>query len=100
MEEGGVRLAGDRAGEQRLAGPGRAVEQDAVRDASAELGVFLRVLQEVDDLHQLVLGLVDPGHVVEVDALGLAGLDAPRGGAAEAAEDAAPSARSGGAPAR
>ena len=91
VEEGGVRLAGDRAGEQRLAGPGRAVEQDAVRDPRAELRVALRVLQEVDDLDELVLGLVDPGDVVEGDALLLVRLDPPRGGAAEAAEDAAPS---------
>ena len=69
MEEGGVRLAGDRAREQRLAGPGRAVEQDAVRDPRAELRVALRVLQEVDDLDELVLGLVDPGDVLEGDAL-------------------------------
>ena len=86
-----MRLARHRAGEQRLAGPGRPVEQDAVRDPRPDLRVALRVLQEVDDLDQLVLGLVDPGHVLEGDALLLAGLDPPRGGAAEAAEHAAPS---------
>ena len=91
VEEGGVRLAGDRAGQQRLAGPGRPVEQDAVRDARAELRVALRVLQEIDDLDQLVLGLVDPGDVVEGDPLLLVRLAPPCGGAAEAAEDAASS---------
>ena len=73
-EEGGVRLARDRAGQQRLAGPGRPVEQDAARDPRAELRVALGVLEEVDDLDQLVLGLVDPGDVVERDPLLLAGL--------------------------
>ena len=88
-EEGGIRLARDRAGQQRLAGPGRPVEQHAARDPRAELRVALRVLQEVHDLDELVLGLVDPGHVVEGDSILLAGLDAPRRGAAEAAEHAA-----------
>src|SRR5215207_11076066 len=84
-----MRLARHGAGEQRLAGSGGPVEQHAVRHPRAELRVALRVLKEVDDLDELVLGLVDPGHVLEADALGLAGLDAPRCGAAEAAEDAA-----------
>jgi hypothetical protein len=35
-EERDARLAGDRAGHQRLAGAGRADEQDAARDARAE----------------------------------------------------------------
>ena len=89
-EEGGVSLARDRAGQQRLAGSGRPVEQRAARDSGAELRVALRVLEEVHDLHQLVLGVIDSGHVVEGDSLLLPGLDAPsRGGAAEAAEHAA-----------
>ena len=91
VEEGGVRLAGDGAGEQGLAGPRRPVEQDAVRDPGPDLRVARRVPQEVDDFDQLVLGLVDAGHVLEVDSLLLIGIDAPGVGAAEAAEDAAPS---------
>ena len=83
---------GHRAGEQRLAGAGQPVEQDAVGDPRPELGVALRVFEEVDDLFQLVLGLVDPGDVLEGDSVLLARLDPPRGRAAEAAEDAAPSA--------
>ena len=39
------------------------------------LRVALRVLQEVDDLDELVLGLVDPGDVLEGDPVLLAGLD-------------------------
>ena len=100
-EEGGVRLARHRAGQQRLAGPRRPVEQHAAGDPRAELRVALRVLQEVHHLDQLVLGLVDPGYVVEGDSLLLAGLDPPRRGAAEAAEHATPARlRSGGATAR
>ena len=53
--------------EQRLAGARRPREQDAARDARAELACTAGVAQEVDDLDQLVLGLVDAGHVVEVD---------------------------------
>src|SRR5439155_1412188 len=48
------------------------------------------VLEEVDDLDKLVLGLVDAGDVLEGDAFALAAAaDAPRGRAAEAAEHAA-----------
>ena len=90
-EEGGLRLAGDRAGQQRLAGSRRPIEQHAARDARAELGVALRVLEEVHHLDQLVLGLVDPGHVLEADPFLRAGRVPPRGRAAEAAEHAAPS---------
>ena len=60
-------LVGDRLGEQRLAGPGRAVEQDALRDRRAEPLEALRVGEELDDLAQLVLGLVDAGDVVPGD---------------------------------
>ena len=66
-EEGDAGLAGDRAGEQRLTGAGRAVEQDALGDAGAERLEFLRVLEEFLDLLQLLHRLVDPGHVAEGD---------------------------------
>ena len=49
-EEGDAGLAGDGAGEQRLAGAGRAVEQDALGDAGAERLELLRVLEEFLDL--------------------------------------------------
>ena len=50
------------------------------------------VLEEVDDLDQLVLGVIDPGHILERDPLMLAGRHPPRGRAPEAAEHAARSA--------
>jgi hypothetical protein len=40
-------------------------EQDALGDLAAELLELLRVLQELDDLPQLFLGLVDTRHVLE-----------------------------------
>ena len=64
-EERHVGLAGDGAREQRLAGAGRADQQRAARDAAAEPLEFLRVAQELDDLLQVVLGLVDAGDVLE-----------------------------------
>ena len=67
-EERHLGLAGDGAREQRLAGARRADQQHAARDAPAELLELLRVAQELDDLLQILLGLVDAGDVVEGDA--------------------------------
>ena len=47
--------------------PGGPDEQHAARDPAAEPAVAVRVLEEVDDLGELRLGLVDAGHVVEGD---------------------------------
>ena len=66
-EERHPRLTGDRAGEQGLAGAGRAVEQHALRDAGAQRLELLRVLEELLDLVELLDGLVDPGDVAEGD---------------------------------
>ena len=64
-EEGHVGFACDGARQQRLAGAGRADQQHALRDLAAEPLEFLRVAQVLDDLLELLLGLVDAGHVVE-----------------------------------
>ena len=64
-EERHIRFARDGAREQRLAGARRADQQHALGDAAAEALEFLRVVQEVDDLLQIVLGLVDAGDVLE-----------------------------------
>ena len=53
---------------QGLAGARRPDQQNAARDAPAELLEFLRIAQELDDLLQILLGLVDAGHVLESDA--------------------------------
>ena len=68
-EEVGAGLVGDGLGEQRLAGAGRAVQQDALRDLGAQALEALRVGEELDDLAELVLGLVDAGDVVPGDRL-------------------------------
>src|SRR4051794_18548049 len=66
-EELRVGLVGDGLGQQRLAGAGRPVQQDALRDGRAEALELLRVAQELDDLAQLVLGLVDAGDLLPAD---------------------------------
>src|SRR5207247_10496859 len=66
-------LAGDGAGEERLACPRRAHEEHALGDAAPQLLELLGLAQELDDLLQLLLGLVHPGHVLEGDLLLLRG---------------------------
>src|SRR5690606_24175798 len=64
-EEGYASLTRHRPRQQRLAGSGGADEQNPLRLARAEPAITLRVLEERDGLFQLVLRLVDAGHVVE-----------------------------------
>jgi hypothetical protein len=90
-EEGHVGLAGHGAGEQGLAGARRAAEQDALGDHRAEAPVLVRVLEEVDDLDELLLGLVDARDVLERRALlvGLVALGLRAAQAGQAARAAA-----------
>jgi hypothetical protein len=88
-EERRVRLAGHRARQKGLAGPGRPVEEDAAGDARAERAVALRPLEEVDDLDQFVLGLVDARDIFEGDPVALAELEPARRRAPEAPQHAA-----------
>ena len=62
-------FARHRPRQQRLARARRADQQDAARDPSADRREARRVLQEVDDLLHLVLGLVHAGDVLEHDSL-------------------------------
>ena len=64
-EERHVRLTGDRARGQRLAGARRADEQHAAGNASAELLELLRIAQEFHDLLQVFLCLVDARDILE-----------------------------------
>ena len=66
-EERHLGLAGDRLGEQRLAGARDADHQHAARDAAAELLELGRVAQELDQLGDFFLGLVAAGDVGEGD---------------------------------
>ena len=63
-------LAGNGTGEQGLACPRRADQQHALGRTPAEPPVADGVFQEVDDLDQLLLGLVNPGDIGKGD-LGL-----------------------------
>ena len=67
-EERHVGFARDRARDQRLAGAGRADQQHAARNPSAEALEFAGIAQELDDLLQVLLGLVDARDVLERDA--------------------------------
>jgi hypothetical protein len=73
-EERCIRLAGDRAGQQRLAGTGRPGQQHAVGDAASEASVLLGVAQEVDHLAQLGLCLLDARHIGEGDTVTARGI--------------------------
>src|SRR5690606_15793030 len=65
MEERYVRLARDRADEERLPGPGRAAQQHACRDPRAHRGERLRSAEEIDDLAELFRAALRPGDVGE-----------------------------------
>ena len=67
-EERHAGLAGHGLGQQRLARSRRTYEQGALGNLAAQLGVFLRVLQEVHNLLHLLLGTGLSGHVLERDA--------------------------------
>ena len=53
---GGSHLAGDGAGEEGLAGAGRALEDEAAGDAGAQGGEAVRLLEELHHLLQLLGG--------------------------------------------
>ena len=63
-------LGGDGARQHRLAGAGRAVEEDAARRLGAEGGEAVGVAQPGGDVHQLVFGGVDALHLLPEDRLG------------------------------
>ena len=74
-EEGDVRLLGHRLGDERLARPGRPLEEHAAAGRAAH-GVAEGLVgqEEVDGAHHLGLDRVDPDEVLEAH-LGLAGAD-------------------------
>ena len=65
VKNGTFGFAGDRARQQRLAGARRADQQHAARNLAAEALELLRIAQELDDLLEVLLGLVDAGDVLE-----------------------------------
>ena len=68
-KKGTLGLAGDRPGRAASCPvPGQSDQQHALGNLGAQGDVAVGVLQEIDDLLKLVLGLVAAGHVVEGDA--------------------------------
>ena len=64
-EERHVGFARHRPRDQRLTGAGRADEQRAARNASAEALILLRIAQELDDLFKIGFGFVDARDVIK-----------------------------------
>ena len=67
-EERHPRLAGDGLCQEGLARSRGADEQRPLGDLAAQVGIFLRVLQELDNLLHLLLGSRLSGYVLEGDA--------------------------------
>ena len=67
-EERHARFAGDRLGQQRLAGARRADEQHALGNPPAQLLILVGRLKEIDDFANFFDRLVDARDVVERDA--------------------------------
>src|SRR5262249_7899652 len=74
-EERHSRFTGNSAGEKRLSGSRRTDEQYAFRNPAAEVGVLLRVFQELDDLFQLVFRLIDAGDIRKSHLYFVVGVD-------------------------
>ena len=73
-EEGHVGLPCHGLRQKRLTGPRRAHQQRPFGNLAAEGGIFLGILEEVDNLHNLLFGAVQTGHIFEGDVdLGLVG---------------------------
>ncbi len=64
-EERHARLPGDSTGKQRLAGAGRANQENAFGYPRAQATVLPGILEEFDDFLKLFLGLVHAGDVIE-----------------------------------
>src|SRR5947207_4543120 len=81
-KEGNISFARDRSRQQRLARSWRSDQQHALRNSPAQLLELLRILQELDNLLQLFLGLVRSGDILEGGLLLLRGKQ-PRAGLAK-----------------
>ena len=64
-EERNLCFTCNRFGQQGFTSTRRSYKQSSLRDLAAELGVFTRILQKVDNLHYLHFGLFKAGHIVE-----------------------------------
>ncbi len=89
--EGHVGLARHGLRQQRLARARRAHEQRSLRDLGPQFAVFVGLLEEIDDLHDLDLRLLQTGHVLERHAAVVVLVEDLRPGLADI-HDAAPAA--------
>ena len=64
-----IRLARNGLGEHRLAGSRRADQQNALWHLGADLAVFLRIFQILDDLLEVFFRLVHAFHIAEANAV-------------------------------
>ena len=67
-EERDTGFTGDRLGEQSLTRTRRTDQKAPLRDLGADGGESLRTLQELDNLHEIVLSFLHTGNVIESDA--------------------------------
>src|SRR5581483_4676869 len=74
-EERHAGLAGDRAGEQGLAGSGRPDQQDAFGNPTPQLLELLGLPEELDDLLKLFFGFLDASDILECHLLLLRGVE-------------------------
>ncbi len=81
-EERHISFTGDRARQQSLSGSGRANQQYAFGNTSAQFLKLLRFTQEFDNLSQFFLGFLNSSHIFERDLLLLRGVQ-PRPALAE-----------------
>ena len=66
-EEGHAGLACNSLGQQRLTRSRRSHEQSSLGNLTSQFGVFLRILQELNDFLHLLLGTFLSGHILERD---------------------------------
>ena len=64
-EERDSRFSGNGSGEQGLAGSWRSNQQHTVRNASAQIMVFFRVAQKIDNFSQFLFGFICAGYIFE-----------------------------------
>ena len=67
-EERDTSFTGDRLGEQGLTRTRRTDQKAPLRDLGTNGGESLRTLQELDNLHEIVLSFLHTGNVIESDA--------------------------------
>ena len=74
-EEGHTGFTGDGLGQHGLACARRADEEDAFGHLGPDFGVFIRMMEKIDDFRQVFLGFVFTGDVIEMDAVGRRDVD-------------------------